>query len=168
MTWSAERTETLKRLWAEGWSASQVAARLGVTRGAVTGRIHRLGLVGRASASRAATIGRRTAEARAPRPAAHDAPGAPQGPSMPLPAAQPDDVARVSVMDLEPYHCRWIPGDPVEIGAYAPLFCGLARSPGSSYCATHHARAVNPVLLRPVRVVERNVVARRELATTDG
>ncbi|TMJ76370.1 MAG: GcrA cell cycle regulator, partial [Alphaproteobacteria bacterium] len=51
MTWTDERVETLKRLWAEGLSASQIAAALGgVTRNAVIGKVHRLGLSGRAKA----------------------------------------------------------------------------------------------------------------------
>ena len=47
MAWNDERVELLKRLWAEGLSASQIASRLGgVTRNAVIGKVHRLGLSG--------------------------------------------------------------------------------------------------------------------------
>jgi GcrA cell cycle regulator len=43
--WTDERIATLKKLWAEGLSASQIAARLGdITRNAVIGKVHRLGL----------------------------------------------------------------------------------------------------------------------------
>jgi len=49
MTWSDERVEQLKKLWESGLSASQIAAELGnVTRNAVIGKVHRLGLSGRA------------------------------------------------------------------------------------------------------------------------
>ena len=48
MAWTDERVELLKKLWAEGLSASQIAGRLGsVTRNAVIGKVHRLGLSGR-------------------------------------------------------------------------------------------------------------------------
>jgi len=48
MNWTEERVEQLKRLWAEGFSASQIAAQLGgVTRNAVIGKAHRLKLAGR-------------------------------------------------------------------------------------------------------------------------
>jgi len=51
MNWTEERVEVLKRLWAEGFSASQIAAQLGgVTRNAVIGKAHRLKLAGRAKA----------------------------------------------------------------------------------------------------------------------
>jgi GcrA cell cycle regulator len=48
--WTEERVERLKKLWSDGLSASQIAAELGggVTRNAVIGKVHRLGLRGRA------------------------------------------------------------------------------------------------------------------------
>jgi GcrA cell cycle regulator len=49
ISWTDERVELLARLWSEGFSASQIAAQLGgVTRNAVIGKVHRLGLSGRA------------------------------------------------------------------------------------------------------------------------
>ena len=59
--WSESRVTTLSQLWLDGLSASQIAKQLGgVTRNAVIGKVHRLGLSGRAPAS---------APARAPRTA---------------------------------------------------------------------------------------------------
>src|ERR1700740_3398091 len=53
MGWTDERVEQLKNLWTEGLSASQIARALGgVTRNAVIGKVHRLGLAGRASPAR--------------------------------------------------------------------------------------------------------------------
>jgi len=49
MTWTDERVESLKKMWGDGLSASQIAAELGgITRNAVIGKVHRLGLSGRA------------------------------------------------------------------------------------------------------------------------
>ena len=49
MSWTDERVELLKKLWADGLSASQIAGELGgITRNAVIGKVHRLGLSGRA------------------------------------------------------------------------------------------------------------------------
>src|SRR5258705_10145083 len=49
LTWSDDRVEQLKKLWEAGLSANQIAAELGgVTRNAVIGKVHRLGLSGRA------------------------------------------------------------------------------------------------------------------------
>lgn len=50
MSWTDERVDLLQRLWAEGHSASQIAKQLGgVTRNAVIGKVHRLGLSNRAA-----------------------------------------------------------------------------------------------------------------------
>src|SRR4051812_7734622 len=53
MGWTDERVELLKKLWQDGLSASQIAKQLGgVTRNAVIGKVHRLGLSGRATPSK--------------------------------------------------------------------------------------------------------------------
>ncbi|WP_321831054.1 GcrA family cell cycle regulator [Thalassovita sp.] len=50
MSWTDERVELLKKMWGEGQSASQIAKELGgVTRNAVIGKVHRLGLSNRSS-----------------------------------------------------------------------------------------------------------------------
>ncbi|MFO1105898.1 MAG: GcrA family cell cycle regulator [Amaricoccus sp.] len=52
MSWTDERVEALKLMWSEGKSASQIAKELGgVTRNAVIGKVHRLGLSNRAPGS---------------------------------------------------------------------------------------------------------------------
>src|ERR1700709_2830864 len=51
MSWTDERVELLKKLWADGLSASQIAGELGgITRNAVIGKVHRLGPSGRPKA----------------------------------------------------------------------------------------------------------------------
>ena len=52
MSWTDERVEILKKMWGEGQSASQIAKELGgVTRNAVIGKVHRLGLSNRATSN---------------------------------------------------------------------------------------------------------------------
>ncbi|KAF0677249.1 GcrA family cell cycle regulator [Profundibacterium mesophilum] len=74
MSWTDERVETLKRMWGEGQSASQIAKDLGgVTRNAVIGKVHRLGLSNRAGvvpADAAAPPAPVEAEAETPAPQA--------------------------------------------------------------------------------------------------
>lgn len=56
MGWTEERVSELRRLWSAGLSASQIADRLGeVSRNAVIGKAHRLGLKGRPSPIRRQT-----------------------------------------------------------------------------------------------------------------
>lgn len=55
MSWTDERVEVLKKMWGEGQSASVIAKELGgVTRNAVIGKVHRLGLSNRAGSTKAA------------------------------------------------------------------------------------------------------------------
>src|SRR5690606_27423994 len=57
MSWTDDRVEQLKTMWTEGQSASQIAKALGgVTRNAVIGKVHRLGLSNRAAAKPAAPV----------------------------------------------------------------------------------------------------------------
>ena len=52
MSWTDDRVELLKKLWGEGQSASKIAKELGgVTRNAVIGKVHRLGLSNRTTSS---------------------------------------------------------------------------------------------------------------------
>jgi GcrA cell cycle regulator len=56
MSWTDDRVEVLKKMWGEGQSASQIAKELGgVTRNAVIGKVHRLGLSNRAGSGAAPT-----------------------------------------------------------------------------------------------------------------
>ncbi|MDX8348158.1 GcrA family cell cycle regulator [Cognatiyoonia sp. IB215446] len=71
MSWTDERVETLKKMWGEGQSASQIAKELGgVTRNAVIGKVHRLGLSNRAGSGGAASKApAKEKPAAAPKPA---------------------------------------------------------------------------------------------------
>ncbi len=72
MSWTDERVELLKKMWTEGQSASQIAKELGgVTRNAVIGKVHRLGLSNRVEGAAAAP-------APAAAPAAVSKPAAPE------------------------------------------------------------------------------------------
>jgi len=86
MSWTEERVETLKRMWAEGQSASQIAKELGgVTRNAVIGKVHRLGLSNRAGGG-ASTAKAPAKEKPAAKPAAKAKPAAAKKAEKPAPA----------------------------------------------------------------------------------
>ncbi|MBB6123945.1 GcrA family cell cycle regulator [Sphingobium subterraneum] len=91
MSWTDERIEQLKGMWEKGMTASQIADELGgVSRNAVIGKAHRLGLQSRPSPVKATDVPRKkpvTARPEAesdttPEPAA----AAPVAPSAPEPA----------------------------------------------------------------------------------
>ena len=104
MSWTDERVETLKRMWAEGQSASQIAKELGgVTRNAVIGKVHRLGLSNRVGGTDKDEV---ETEVAAPKPEVAPAPKvepaapraeAPRPTPTPAPAADRPAVAAAPV-----------------------------------------------------------------------
>jgi GcrA cell cycle regulator len=142
MGWTEERVSLLRKLWTDGLSAAQIAKQLGsVTRNAVIGKVHRLGLAGRATPSRPA---KRPARAtRPPRPlSSPTAPRLRMAPAIPvatLPALEPlvlADGARATVLTLTEQMCKFPIGDPTD-AEFA--FCGRDVGAAGPYC-THHAR----------------------------
>ena len=137
--WTDERVETLKKLWAEGYTASSIAGCIGgVSRSAVLGKVYRLGLSGRGATGPRKEQPKHI-RSRAPRiPAKPRARPAP--PQIKAPthfAAQIEDAARVDLVSLEHHHCRWPVGDPGQPGFG---FCGLTTHAGP-YCPAHAQRA---------------------------
>ncbi len=150
--WTAKRVEVLTNLWADGFSASQIADRLGgITRNAVIGKVRRLGLTGCATAPRSShrdvgqTRARRSpparqANRRAPLqldvsvlewPAKHQMPVTPA-----VVEAVTAPSRHIGLLDLKESMCRWPIGDPASHDFH---FCGCQKQAGSSYCE-HHAR----------------------------
>ncbi|MDB5513149.1 MAG: GcrA cell cycle regulator [Enterovirga sp.] len=160
--WTDDRVEMLSKLWGEGLSASQIAAALGggVTRNAVIGKVHRLGLSGRAKAGPG--VAQRTAKPRAAGvPGA--APVAPEAlrvaprdaDQFTRPALSADqrwgeetalpESERVSILDLRDSMCRWPLGDPSKPDF---AFCGARAVTGLPYCGHHCRIAYQPATER--------------------
>jgi len=142
MGWTDERVELLKKLWLDGLSASQIAKQLGgVTRNAVIGKVHRLGLSGRATPSQPQ---RTTFKApRAPRPAVAAQPrrlNEPSLPSAPVAVYYPEEPGSATVLTLGAHMCKWPIGDPSTDGF---TFCGR-RSNDGPYCVEHARVAYQP------------------------
>ena len=90
MSWTEERIERLKKMWHDGATASQIADELGgVSRNAVIGKAHRLGLEQRPSPVKA---GEEKEAKKATPPAAAPKPAAPKAGAEP-PAPAPATVA---------------------------------------------------------------------------
>lgn len=150
MAWTDDRVEILSKLWADGLSASQIAKQLGgVTRNAVIGKVHRLGLSGRAKPSRPVKRAPRTttAKARASVPAAprviRRAPPAPT--PVPLEAKQLPDGKYATILTITEHMCKWPIGDPA---ASEFRFCGRGTDKGDPYCKAHAQLAYQPARRR--------------------
>ena len=161
MSWTDERVEALKKLWQEGLSASQIASRIGgVTRNAVIGKVHRLGLAGRATTSRMKSHRPRRStiavKPRVARPQRFQAtttstplrdlyktegePYAPTVEELVIPVAE-----RKYIATLTENCCRWPIGDPQEAEFH---FCGKKKVAGLPYCDVHARRAFQPPQVR--------------------
>ncbi|WP_164658225.1 GcrA family cell cycle regulator [Tropicibacter sp. Alg240-R139] len=102
MSWTDERVELLKKMWGEGQSASQIAKELGgVTRNAVIGKVHRLGLSNRAT-SNAST---KAEPKEKPAPAAKAEPRAKPAPKT-EPARKPTPAPAAPAAEAKPIPAR--------------------------------------------------------------
>ena len=158
MNWTDERVELLRKLWAEGLSASQIAAQLGgVSRNAVIGKVHRLKLSAR---------GRATAAAR-PKKAHAGATKTAARPTRTITASvgatalqaqyEVEPIARhvhrpsenvvvpmsrrLVLTELTERTCKWPNGDPL---AEDFSFCGNDAGENAPYCTYHSRLAYQP------------------------
>ncbi len=163
MAWTDDRVEQLKKLWTEGLSASQIANRLGgVTRNAVIGKVHRLGLSGRATTSRVKSVRARRRIGSAVRKPSRIR-YATYGNAALKHIFETDYLAegetelgsiqelvipveeRASIASLTENMCRWPIGDPMEEDFH---FCGRKKIPGLPYCEFHARIAFQPLQAR--------------------
>jgi GcrA cell cycle regulator len=151
--WTDERIEKLKSLWNAGYSAELVAQELGdgITRDAVIGKVHRLGLQkgGSDPESRRITSKRHAKRQRRAgiRLLGLDAPPvAKRVLPLPLPPSGEPTASAVKFEALETHHCRWIYGEGSE-----RLFCGCDATPGTSWCPSHRNKVFQPPAQQLVR-----------------
>ncbi|WP_054007596.1 GcrA family cell cycle regulator [Cypionkella psychrotolerans] len=148
MSWTDERVETLKKMWAEGQSASQIAKELGgVTRNAVIGKVHRLGLSNR--------VGGSAVEADEPEVAAPVTPRSEPSPKpvvveAPVRAAAPERVVP------EPRPAAPAPAAPAASVTTLPIPLRKAIIPaGQPLPPQPSANEISPEALASVREVEK-------------
>lgn len=154
MTWTEQKIQMLKDMWGHGYSASEIAKRLGgLTRNAVIGKAHRLKLSSRPSPIKHNEEGMISAS---------DPSLANVLPSMkstrkrvmlrPLPVVPVPSTVKASVRESFPViektkrtegiavtkagerHCRWPVGDPRSPDF---RFCGCSAYEGLPYCIDH-------------------------------
>ena len=165
----------LRRKWSFfdsfGWTAraqARISAALGagLTRNAVIGKVHRLGLAGRAKSPTAQSAGSASGGVRtpaavrraAPRPAAASAGATMMRGNTVLAVATDDEFEaqparraeeivvpmslKVTIVDLKESMCKWPLGDPTSPDF---RYCGSPAYSGSPYCRHHGKLAYQPV-----------------------
>ena len=151
MMWTDERVELLKKLWTDGLSASQIAAELGgITRNAVIGKVHRLGLSGRAKSTSSGVPRQRKPRApsmlrigrvaiRGNTALAH---------AYEIEEAEPELLDNIipigqrrTLLELNEQTCHWPIGDPSSTDFF---FCGGQAITSLPYCSYHSRVAYQP------------------------
>jgi GcrA cell cycle regulator len=158
MSWTEQKIQMLKEMWGHGYSASEIAKRLGgLTRNAVIGKAHRLKLSSRPSPIK------RDDETRVGIPTAGITPIIRSSKKRvmlrPLPpVAMPSTVKPtkdgitalenlkrsegIAVTKAGERHCRWPIGDPRSPDF---RFCGCSAYEGLPYCIDHARMAYQNV-----------------------
>lgn len=157
MSWTEERVELLKQRWGEGQSASKIAQELGgVTRNAVIGKVHRLGLSNRVAAhtSQQEKKSAKSSVSKSARKSVDRvveitvvpgksiiSAGQPLPPQPSANETSPEILAsqrevmknalRLGLTELTERTCKWPIGDPATKDF---SFCGLPVEPGKPYC----------------------------------
>ncbi|MFV0383048.1 GcrA family cell cycle regulator [Paracoccus sp. (in: a-proteobacteria)] len=138
MSWTDERVETLKRMWGEGQSASAIAKELGgVTRNAVIGKVHRLGLSNRSEEPEQA--------AATTAPAAEKKPEKKPAATKPQPAAEPVEAR------AEPA----APEEPATQPAFSPAPRRQIVPAGQPLPPQPSANEISPETLATAREIEK-------------
>lgn len=156
--WTMIRTKVMRWCWGEGLSAAQTAKHLtGVSRNAVIGKLHRLGLTGSTTSIRGAASAPRSMAAppvlrlRAPRVAAAPVQQVPprlsvagngmvfetvgnERPPREIVPNRIEDAGSATVLSLGAHMCKWPIGDPAREGF---TFCGRRQELGKVYCLAH-------------------------------
>jgi GcrA cell cycle regulator len=125
MSWTEEVINQLKQLWNEGKSTGEIGKILGVSKNAVVGKAHRLGLESR------------------PSPIKRNDTATETNIKKDKPKKTPEHKKEkkkdgVSLLELTSSTCRWPIGDPKDADFH---FCGKEVVTGKNYCEKHMAEA---------------------------
>ncbi|WP_306026970.1 GcrA family cell cycle regulator [Stappia sp. MMSF_3263] len=161
MAWTQEREDLLRKLWLQGLSASQIAyVMAGVTRNAVIGKAHRMGLPKRSPATShrpkpRVQRGKPSLAFVGGKPAARDTASDVQyrrgldfdTAHKSFDVAHSDVAAedRITLMTLTSRTCKWPIGDPADADFH---FCSQDAENNRSYCEFHHRLAYQGVRRR--------------------
>ena len=177
MAWTDERIEQLRQLWSEGQSASKIAEKLGgVTRNAVIGKIHRLGLSNRSENSEKKIITKKRGrpakvkntdnfQKRVDKNKDFSQINSDKFDDLHLDGLEGDknmllqatlaniaeleeNAKKLNLMELTERTCKWPIGDPATENFW---FCGHPSEQGKPYCSTHVSIAFQPISLKRER-----------------
>jgi len=154
MAWTSERVKELKKLWRKGLTTVEIGRMIGISKNAVVGKAHRLGLESRPSPIKreeapltkkvSASAGKKK-KGSASAGSKDDSDRCDFGECQEVkeaPLSKEFAAKGVKLVDLKPDSCRWPLGDPKDPNF---CFCGKTVAPGKVYCEEHCAVAYSGV-----------------------
>lgn len=144
MAWTEEMIDSLKQMWKEGLTTTEIAKRLGVSKNSIVGKVHRLNLKARPS-----PIKKKEEVVVAPEVTVAKEEETVKQVAKPIKKINisPINVSNEKVKkensylkltELDNHTCRWPIGDPRDDNF---CFCGKAVRSGQTYCEEHSAIA---------------------------
>ena len=144
MGWTNEQVEQLREMWSEGLTANEIAKKLGVTKNAIVGKVHRLCLKARPSPikTKNADVKPETnlKQSDETGTSAEVAEQMPELPKVEVAVKEKKSCCEgnVKLTELDSHTCRWPIGDPRDDDF---CFCGKRVRTGQTYCDEHSAMA---------------------------
>lgn len=139
MGWTDESVERLRQMWSEGLTANEIAKKLGVTKNAIVGKVHRLCLTARPSPIKSKEnealsedIEQTGANAAMSADLFENTSAAGKSTST------NKKIENIKLVDLDSHTCRWPIGDPRDEDF---CFCGKKVRTGQTYCDEHSQMA---------------------------
>ena len=135
MSWNEEKVNKLKELWGKGNTASQIAEIIGgISRNAVIGKAHRLGLSGRMATKKSnggiSIIRKKRVNISQAQKIIDISP------------VIDEPMNQKAFQDIKDGLCRWPLGEPEEMDF---KFCGRNTKEGIVYCQSHYKQAYQPL-----------------------
>ena len=144
MGWTEESVAELCRLWEKGLTANEIAKKLGVTKNAIVGKVHRLCLKARPSPIKSKTDENETPVVEAAENPVADEPTEETVNEIAVveevteEKTKKAETGKVKLIELDSHTCRWPVGDPRDDDFG---FCGKKVRAGQTYCDEHSAIA---------------------------
>ncbi len=142
MSWTPELIKELKKLWKKGLTTGEIGRAIGMSKNAVVGKAHRLGLESRPSPikredEQPKSKVQRSVKKETKTPVVKEQSVVAKEVVEPVKPTKKTKATKnkgVKLVDLKQTSCRWPDGDPKEPDFH---FCGKEAVPGKSYCEEH-------------------------------
>ena len=150
MSWTPELIKELKKLWKKGLTTGEIGRSIGMSKNAVVGKAHRLGLESRPSPIKREVKIKKEKPRTVIKKEVKSAQKVIEAPIeseieeavKPVKKVKTGKIKGVKLVDLKPTSCRWPEGDPKDPDFH---FCGKEIVPGKSYCEEHCAVAYSGI-----------------------